>query len=177
MALAGTRRCSMMGLVQMARRCCSREPGGFPCCTPRPRDDPPSNIAIDRKSMIDSLYGPVAEPLNGMMVRKSSLGWNPNFKEYPYDPAKAKQLVEEAGAVGQPIELISRNGIVPRIDEVTELFANQVNQTGLKLTVRSLEVGQWRTINRQVKPGEQRSDLHLTSASDPVLDSSRTLNS
>jgi hypothetical protein len=75
----------MMGLVQMARRCCSREPGGFPCCTPRPRDDPPSNIAIDRKSMIDSLYGPVAEPLNGMMVRKSSLGWNPNFKEYPYD--------------------------------------------------------------------------------------------
>jgi peptide/nickel transport system substrate-binding protein len=135
------------------------------------------NIAIDRKSMIDSLYGPVAEPLNGMMVRKSSLGWNPNLKEYTYHTAKAKQLVEEAGAVGQPIELISRNGIVPRIDEVTELFANQVNQTGLKLTVKSLEVGQWRTINRQVKPGEQRSDLHLTSASDPVLDSSRTLNS
>ena len=135
------------------------------------------NLAIDRKSMIDSLYGPVAEPLNGMMVRKSSLGWNPNLKEYAYDPAKAKQLVQEAGAVGQPIELISRNGIVPRIDEVTELFANQVNQTGLKLTVRSLEVGQWRTINRQVKPGDQRSDLHLTAASDPVLDSSRTMNS
>jgi peptide/nickel transport system substrate-binding protein len=133
------------------------------------------NMAIDRKGMIDSLYGEVAEPLNGMMVRKSSLGWNPNLKEYPYDPAKAKQLVEEAGAVGQSLELISRNGVIPRVDEVTELFANQVSQTGLKLTVQSLEVGQWRTLMRQVKPGQARSDLHLTSASDPVLDSSRTL--
>ena len=105
------------------------------------------NMSIDRKSMIDALYGDVAEPLNGMMVRKSSLGWNPNLKEYPYDPAKAKQLIQEAGAVGQSIELISRNGVVPRVDEVTELFANQVSQTGLKVTVKSLEVGQWRTIN------------------------------
>jgi peptide/nickel transport system substrate-binding protein len=134
------------------------------------------NMSLDRKSMIDSLYGDVAEPLNGMMVRKSSLGWNPNLKEYPYDPAKAKQLVQDAGAVGQSIELISRNGVVPRVDEVTELFANQVNQSGLKVTVRSLEVGQWRAANRQVKPGETRTDLLLTSASDPVLDSSRTLN-
>ena len=98
------------------------------------------NMAFDRQSMIDSLYGDVAEPLNGQIVRKSSVGWNPNLKEYPYDPAKAKQLVQEAGAVGQSLELISRNGYFPRIDEVTELFANQVNQTGLKVTVRSLEV-------------------------------------
>ena len=47
--------------------------------------------------MIKELYGDVAEHLNGMMVRKSSLGWNPNLKEYPYDPDKAKQLMQEAG--------------------------------------------------------------------------------
>jgi peptide/nickel transport system substrate-binding protein len=132
------------------------------------------NMAFDRKSMIDSLYGEVAEPLNGMLVRKSSFGWNPNLQEYPYDPAKAKQLMQEAGAVGQSITLISRNGVVPRVDEVTELFANQVNQTGLKVTVQSMEISQWRTANRQVKSGEPRPDLLLTSSSDPVLDSSRT---
>ena len=135
------------------------------------------NMSFDRKSMIDALYGDVAEPLNGMMVRKSSLGWTPNLKEYPYDPARAKQLIQEAGAVGQSLELIHRVGAVPRIDGVTEFFANQVNQTGLKVTVKSLEAGQWRTLLRQVKPGEARSDLHMTSASDPVLDSSRTLTS
>ena len=133
------------------------------------------NMALDRKSMIDTLYGPVAEPLNGMMVRKTSFGWNPNLKEYPYDPARAKQLVQEAGAVGQSVTLISRNGVVPRVDEVTELFANQVSQTGLKVTVQSLEQGQWTTVLRAVKPGENRSDLLLTAVSDPVLDSSRAL--
>ena len=133
------------------------------------------NMAFDRKSMIDTLYGEVAEPLNGMMVRKTSFGWNPNLKDYPYDPAKAKQLIQEAGAVGQSITLISRNGVVPRVDEVTELFANQVSQTGLKVNVQSLEQGQWTTINRQVKPGEARPDILLTAVSDPVLDSSRAL--
>jgi peptide/nickel transport system substrate-binding protein len=103
------------------------------------------------------------------------LGWNPNLKEYPFDPAKAKQLIQEAGATGQSIELISRNGVFPRVGEVNELVADQISQTGLKVTVKSLEIGQWRTLNRQVKPGETRSDLHLTAASDPVLDSSRVL--
>ena len=134
------------------------------------------NMAFDRKSMIDSLFGDVAEPLYGHTVRRSSTGWNPNLKDYPYDPAKAKQLVEEAGAVGQPLELISRNGYFPRIDEVSELFVNQVNQTGLKVTVKSLEQGQWTTVLYQVKPGEPRSDLLLGSGSDPVQDSSRLLS-
>ena len=133
------------------------------------------NLSIDRKGMIDSLYGDVAEPLNGMMVRKTSLGWNPNLKEYPFDLPRAKQLIQEAGAVGQSIELISRNGIVPRVGEVNELVADQISQSGLKVTVKSLEVGQWRTIMRQVKEGEARSDLQLTAVSDPVLDSSRAL--
>jgi peptide/nickel transport system substrate-binding protein len=133
------------------------------------------NLSVDRKGIIDALYGDVAEPLNGMMVRKSSVGWNPNIKEYPYDPAKAKQLIQEAGATGQSIELISRNGVFPQVGEVNELVADQISQSGLKVTIKSLEAGQWRTILRQVKPGEARSDLQLTSVSDPVLDSSRAL--
>jgi peptide/nickel transport system substrate-binding protein len=135
------------------------------------------NMAFDRKSMIDALYGDMAEPVYGQTFRKSSTGWNPNIQDYPYDPARAKQLVQEAGAVGQSLELISRNGQFPRIDEVTELFANQVSQTGLKVTVRSLEQGQWTVVHRQVKPGEPRSDLFLSSFSDPVQDASRSFTS
>jgi peptide/nickel transport system substrate-binding protein len=133
------------------------------------------NMSIDRKGIIDALFGDVAEPLNGMMVRKSSLGWNPNLKEYPYDLAKAKQLIQEAGAVGKSVEIISRAGVIPRVSEVTELVSDQISQTGLKVTVKTIEIGQWRTILRQVKPGDARSDLHFTAASDPVLDSSRVL--
>ena len=71
------------------------------------------NMSIDRKGMMDALYPEVAEGLNGMMVRKSSVGFNANLKEYPYDVAKAKQLMQEAGATGKSIELTSRNGVFP----------------------------------------------------------------
>jgi peptide/nickel transport system substrate-binding protein len=133
------------------------------------------NMSIDRDTMISSLYGDVAEHLNGMMVRKSSLGWNPNLKEYPFDLDKAKQLMKDAGGVGQSIELISRNNVVPRVGEVNELVADQISQTGLKVTIKSLEIGQWRIANQSVKPGDTRPDLLLTSVSDPVLDWSRAL--
>ena len=33
------------------------------------------NMSINRKAIIDALYPEVGEPLNGMMVRKTSLGW------------------------------------------------------------------------------------------------------
>jgi len=132
------------------------------------------NMSIDRDTLIKELYGDVAEHLNGMMVRKSSLGWNPNLQEYPYDPEKAKQLMKEAGGVGQSVELISRNNVVPRVTEVVEAVANQVGQTGLNMSIKSLEIGQWRAMNN-VKPGQARSDLLITSVSDPVLDSSRAL--
>jgi peptide/nickel transport system substrate-binding protein len=49
--------------------------------------------------MFPGLTEPVA-----MLVRQGSVGWNPNLKPYPYDVAKAKALMQEAGAVGTPIE-------------------------------------------------------------------------
>jgi peptide/nickel transport system substrate-binding protein len=133
------------------------------------------NLSIDRDTMIKTLYADVGEHLNGQMVRKSSLGWNPNLKEYPYDPDKAKQLMQEAGGVGQTIELISRNGVFPRVGEVNEFVGDQMSQTGLKVSVKSLEIGQWRTILHQVKPGDAVADLFEGSLSDPVLDSSRVM--
>ena len=57
-------------------------------------DPTPAELAASVAGLLQ-VYGEVAEPLNGMMVRKSSVGWNPNLKEYPYDPAKAKQLLAD----------------------------------------------------------------------------------
>jgi ABC-type transport system substrate-binding protein len=53
------------------------------------------NLAFDRKSMIDSLYGPVAEPLNGA-VREPALEPQPQGNS-----RSAAAAVQEAG-VGQP---------------------------------------------------------------------------
>ena len=63
-------------------------------------------------------------PLNGQIVRQGTVGWNPNLKPYPYDPDEAKRLMQEAGAVGTPVEYIDRPGSFPRAAEVGELIVN-----------------------------------------------------
>jgi peptide/nickel transport system substrate-binding protein len=130
--------------------------------------------AIDTQVMINSLYpGGIGVPLNGQLVRQGTLGWNPNLKPYPYNPDHAKQLMQEAGAVGTPVEYVDRVGFFPHSDEVAELIVNQLNQIGFKATSRRLEAASFIQALRAVKPDQQRSDLQVTSVSSPILDSSR----
>jgi peptide/nickel transport system substrate-binding protein len=130
--------------------------------------------AIDTQGMIDTLYpGGVAVPLTGQVVRQGSVGWNPNLKPYPYNPDEAKRLLQEAGAVGTPVELVDRPGQWPHADEVSELIVNWLNQVGFKTTLRHLEAAAAADALHAVKPGEQRADLLPTPISNPILDSSR----
>jgi peptide/nickel transport system substrate-binding protein len=55
------------------------------------------NYAVDKKAIIDNLFSGRAFPLNGQLLRKEQLGFDPSLKDYPFDPAKAKALLTEAG--------------------------------------------------------------------------------
>jgi peptide/nickel transport system substrate-binding protein len=130
--------------------------------------------AIDTQGMITSLYpGGIAVPLQGQLVRQGSVGWNPNLKPYPYNPDEAKRLLQEAGAVGTPVTYFDKPGYFPRADEVGELIINELNAVGFKATIRHLEAKAALDAMKAVKPDQQRTDLQMTSAGSPVLDSSR----
>jgi peptide/nickel transport system substrate-binding protein len=132
--------------------------------------------ATDRQGMIDTLFPGIAVPANGQVVRQGSVGWNPNLKPYPYNPEHAKQLMQETGAVGTPVEYVDRPGSFPRAGEVGELIVNELNQIGFKATVRHLEAAAWREAFLAVKPDQNRTDLQQTSVSNPILDSSRAID-
>ncbi len=54
------------------------------------------NMAIDKQSIVDNLYmGTASIAKNGMPP--FMLGYNDDIVDYPYDPARAKQLLAEAG--------------------------------------------------------------------------------
>jgi peptide/nickel transport system substrate-binding protein len=132
--------------------------------------------ATDRQGMIDTLFPGIAVPVNGQVVRQSWVGYNPNLKPYPYNPEHAKQLMQEAGAVGTPVEYVDRPGSYPKAGEVGELVVNWLNQIGFKATLRHLEAAPWLEAFRAVKPDQKRTDLQATSVSNPILDSSRSID-
>lgn len=55
------------------------------------------NYAIDKETLVKTVYKGLTIPDQGQIIQKETFGFNPNLKPYPYDPAKAKQLIAAAG--------------------------------------------------------------------------------
>jgi peptide/nickel transport system substrate-binding protein len=131
--------------------------------------------AIDTKGIMDALYPKYSTPLNGHMVRTNCNGYNPNLKDYPFDKAKAKQLVTDAKATGTPLEIYVRDGNWAKITELGEAIAGAISETGLVCKPKVMDAALWRESLMAVKPGQARSDLLLLSASNPTFDSVRVM--
>src|SRR5262249_26454389 len=76
--------------------------------------------------------------------RPTVLGSNPALKPFPYDMAKAKQLIAEAKAAGVPVDapltVLARRGAYFGMEEAVEAIANMIQEAGLtKLTIQILE--------------------------------------
>ncbi len=57
------------------------------------------NHAINKRALIDTFYDGLAEPAKNPLP-PSLWGYNDNIRPYKYDPAKAKELLAEAGYAG-----------------------------------------------------------------------------
>ena len=104
------------------------------------------NLAIDRDALRGSIFSKDVIPATQLVV-PSINGHNPDLKVWPYDPAKAQQLLAAAKADGvpvdAPIQLIGRINIYPNATEAAEAIMAMYQAVGLNVNLKMLEVAEW----------------------------------
>ena len=107
--------------------------------------------AIDRQQLIDFVLEGNAFPLNGFLG-SHVFGYDPNAKAYPYDVAKAKQVLAEAGfSSGFAIDYYSPTGRYPKDREVSQVIVEQLSKVGIKANLKTPE---WAIFNTEYKDGK-----------------------
>ncbi len=98
------------------------------------------NYAIDKDAIVTSLFQGYGTKLQGQGLMTQFFGFNPNIQAFPYDPAKAKQLLAEAGYPnGFSANLTASRGRYPLDFETAQAVAGQLDKIGVKVTVTAME--------------------------------------
>jgi peptide/nickel transport system substrate-binding protein len=108
---------------------------------------------LDRPGLIKAVYFGRARPLDTIISPANRKWHNPNTRTYPYDPAKARALLQEAGfrrrpdgsledAEGHPVEfeLLASEGNQTNLGVATTLMEN-LRVLGIKVTLTMLDFG------------------------------------
>ena len=102
------------------------------------------NYAVDKVAINKALYADLAAVLNSP-IPESQWGHDPTMEPYPYDPAKAKQLLEQAG-VQTPlqVELLAYStprGYNPAGPELAVALQGYFKKVGIEANIRKLDMG------------------------------------
>lgn len=122
------------------------------------------SMAIDRQGVVDAVLSGVGG-VPAETVFPEGKGWAADIS-VPYDPAKAEELLAEAGAVkeggrwmldGEPLEIdivtYSSRAALPPTAELTQAFLSAIGVTA------NVKVGEWGASNDMIKAGD--ADLFL----------------
>ena len=99
------------------------------------------NYAIDRKALLDTVWGGQGTMI-GSMVPPTDPWYQDLSKTYPYDPAKAKQLLKEAG-YASGLTLRMRVPTLPYGPPIGQFVVSALKSVGITVKLDQLEFPQW----------------------------------
>ncbi|MFV2198565.1 ABC transporter substrate-binding protein [Nocardiopsis sp. LOL_012] len=95
--------------------------------------------AIDAPAMIDALSYGAGILEDGQVAAEGVFGYSPDIERPPFDPDRARELLEEADAVGTPITVSGQ----ARDTSVLESLGSQLDAVGFETTIEANEIGVW----------------------------------
>lgn len=131
------------------------------------------NLAVDKDSLATDLLGGFARVDDGQLLSPSILGYDKSLEPYPYDPEKAKELIQQAGATGQTVTIVGTSGRWLKDRELVEAVAGYWRAAGVEVETKILEFSSYldELFNRSA-----RADAIFVSSSSDILDPDRQLS-
>jgi ABC-type transport system substrate-binding protein len=103
-----------------------------------------SQHAVDTKALVDNIFYGEFEPAN-QQVYKGNWAHNPAVVGYPYNPAKAKQLLAAAGYPnGFKTKLTYYTN--PENDQVYTAVQSYLKEVGIEVELEPVQLGKWTQI-------------------------------
>jgi peptide/nickel transport system substrate-binding protein len=100
------------------------------------------DYAIDKPLILKEMLGGTGSLLQGQLLTSNTFGFNPAIKARPYDPAKAKALLAEAGyANGFSTSITTRSGKYLSDVDICNAVAGMLAEVGIKAQVNVVEGG------------------------------------
>ena len=117
------------------------------------------NYAIDKKTLVEQVLQGTAEVASGPTPPAFSWAYNESLQPYPYDPEKAKQLLQAAGHENASLTFYVTEGGSGMLDPVPMGTAIQADLAKVGVDVK-IETYEWNTFLGKVNPGlEGKADM------------------
>jgi peptide/nickel transport system substrate-binding protein len=132
------------------------------------------NLAVDKESIVEQVYGGYAAVDPGQLISESIVGFDPDLEAYDYDPDQAKQLIEDAGVKGETITLVGESsGRWLNDRELVEAIASYWTDAGLEVDLQTPGFDEYLDV---LFDRDSRADAIFVSSSNDLLDADRQLS-
>jgi peptide/nickel transport system substrate-binding protein len=124
------------------------------------------NYAVDKNAIIKGVFHGIGAPMGTFISKYYPYGSSPDVKPYPYDPAKARSLLKEAGYPnGFSIVL---NDAVGTPKAFAEAIAAYLGQVGIKVKINRIDYAAWSRLNNTHKTGPMTTTQFTNAIYDPI---------